>query len=180
MATGDLVSLDEAKAFIGETSTIRDLTLGPWIGGLSAFIRRYVDGPITTEALSDKLDGKGGTRIRLYNRPVLSVTTLAVDGVSIDVATLLTSGDLVFYEDGGLYYSGGFPVGVQNVSVGYTAGYGSTVPMDMQLAVLLILQQAAQTALLQQAVRGEYAYVFAPTKWPKDAKEIVDSYRRRL
>jgi hypothetical protein len=136
-------------------------------------VRRYVDAPIETETFTETLDGSGETTIMVSNRPVVSVDELTIDDVEID------TDDLVVYEHGELYYSGGFTSGRGNVVVEYDAGYGETVPGDLKLAVLLILEQAAQTSLLQQSTRGDYQYVFAPTKWPKDARDIIQSYRRK-
>jgi hypothetical protein len=168
----DLVAYDETISFLGD-ETVKPERLRAWISGLSAFIRRYVHDPIETATFTETIDGSGETTLRLPYRPIVSVTALSIDGVAVTVS------DLVVYADE-VYLESGFPAGRKNVAATWTAGHGTTVPEDMKLAVMLILEQAAQTSLLQQATRGEYAYVFAPTKWPKDAREIIDSYRRKL
>jgi hypothetical protein len=169
----DIVTYDEVVGFLGE-GTSRPLHLQQWISGLSAFIRRRIDQPLETETFTEILDGTGEATMRLTYRPVVSVASVTADGVAVDVD------DLFIYDFGDLYCARGISAGRRNVVVTYDAGNGETVPDDMKLAVLLILEQASQASLLQQATRGEYAYVFAPTKWPKDARDIVDSYRRRL
>ena len=168
-----IVEIEEATAFLGDDTT-RLAHLQQWIDGLSTFIRRYIDGPLETQSYTEPLDGSGTGTMRLSYTPVVAVDSIAINGTDVDHT------DAVVYGHGDLYFSPGFPAGRQNVVVTYTAGYGESVPDDMKLAVLLILEQAAQTSLLQQATRGEYAYVFAPTKWPKDALDIVESYRRKL
>jgi hypothetical protein len=168
-----LVEMEEATAFLGE-DTARLPHLQQWIDGLSTFIRRYIDRPLETQDETESLDGSGEATIRLSYTPVVTVDTLTIDGDDVDLDEVLV------YDHGDLYYAGGFPAGRQNVVVTYTAGHGENVPDDMKLAALLILEQASQTSLLQQATRGEYAYVFAPTKWPKDARDIIESYRRKL
>lgn len=168
-----LVELSDVQSFIGDDAS-KVPHLEQWNEGLSAFIRRYIDGPIETTAYSESLDGTGETTVMLSYRPVLSLTSLTIDGTAVAV----DDDGLEFYEHGLLYYDGGFTSGRKNVVVGYTAGYGDAVPEDLKLAVMLILEQAAQTKLLQQVTRGEYAYVFAPTKWPDDARDIVNSYKR--
>jgi hypothetical protein len=170
----ELVTYDEAVEFVGDETVVREARMRQWINGLSAFIRRYIGGPLETTGYTEYLDGNGETSIRLSYRPVLALDTVTVDGTEVD------GSDLVFYADGELYNVNGFTSGRKNVVATYSAGYGANVPEDMQLAVLLILDQAHQQSLLQQATRGEYAYVFSPTRWPKDAREIVDSYRRKL
>ena len=169
----DLLSLSEVTDFLGD-GTYKQAHLRRWISGLSAFVRRYVDGPIETATYTEALDGNGESIIRLSYRPVLALTSVTIDSVAIATA------DVTVYSDGDLYYASGFSSGRKNVTVVYAAGYGATVPDDLKLACLLILEQATQTSLLQQATRGEYAYVFAPTKWPKDARDIIESYRRKL
>jgi hypothetical protein len=170
----DIVAVEEVQAFLGDDEIARLGNLQWWISGLSTFIRRYIDQPLETETFEVALDGTGESSFMLPYCPVVSLKTLTIDGQ--DVNTALCK----IYDHGELYCEAGFPTGRQNVVAEFEAGNGENVPDDMKLAVLLIVQQAAQTGLLQQAMRGEYAYVFAPTKWPKDAREIVDSYRRKL
>lgn len=170
----DIVTLAEVTDFLGGAGTTRPTHLQRWITGLSAFVRRYIDAPLETESFTASLDGSGEATLRLPYCPVISVESLTVDGNDVDLDNVLV------YDHGELYCASGFPAGRQNVVVEFHAGNGDDVPEDMKLACLLILEQAAQTSLLQQATRGEYAYVFAPTKWPKDAREIIESYRRKL
>lgn len=170
---GDLVTEIEVRDFLGGIETVKSLHLQQWIKGLSAFVRRYIDQPIETQTFTETLDGTGETTIMLSYRPVLDLTSLEVDGDEVDVA------DVLFYDHGEIYHEDGFPSGKQNVVVEYDAGNGETVPEDLRLAVMLILEQASQASLLMQATRGEYSYVFAPTKWPADAREIIDSYKRK-
>jgi hypothetical protein len=172
--SADLVTLAAVQEFLGGEDTTKEDHLAAWIHGLSTFVRRYIDQPVETTVYTETLDGTGETTIRLSYRPVVEVSEVTID----DDAVTLT--DVLHYDHGELYLETGFTAGRQNVVVEYTAGNGEDVPDDLKLACCLILEQASQASLLQQATRGDYAYVFAPTKWPKDAREIIDSYRRKL
>lgn len=169
----DLVAIADVQEFLGTGAYLTD-HLTWYLKGLSAFIRRYIDQPIETTEYTEALDGNGETVIRLTYRPVLSVESLSIDDVAVDVD------DVKVYPDGDLYYANGFASGRQNISVTYDAGRGEAVPDDLQFAVMLICEQAEQTSSIKRAMRGEYEYVFAPDKWPQNAREIIESYRRKL
>jgi len=171
--TQPLVDADDVMQFLGGDETVKPLHLEQWVNGLSTFIRRYIDGPIETALFTETLDGTGENTIMLSYRPVVDIESVTIDDEAVDLD------EVISYSHGELWAEDGFISGVQNVTVEYNAGYGTTVPTDLKLAVMLILEQASQTSLLQQATRGEYAFVFAPTKWPADARQIIDSYRRK-
>ena len=168
----DLVPIEDVETFLGSDQYPSE-KLPAWLSGLSAYIRRYVDRPIETESVQETLDGNGETTILVSKRPVLSVTKVTIDGGG-DV-----SGDIEFYEEGLIYYDGGFTVGRKNVVVGYTAGHGGSVPNDLQLAVCLILQRMSQASRSEQAGYGEQGLT-SPESWPVSAREIIDSYRSKL
>jgi hypothetical protein len=169
----DLVAYEEAVAFLGGDKTAQPDNLKAWISGISVFIRRHIANPIEITEFTETIDGSGESMLRLPQRPVVSVSALSIDGVEADMS------GLVIYPDE-IYRPEGFPVGHGNVSVTWKAGIGDQIPADLKLAVLLIVEKAAKLSLLNQADHGEYAYVFTPSKWPADAREIVASYRRKL
>lgn len=168
-----LVKENEAFQYVG-TEQIRDqLRFSKMLAGLSDFIRAKIDRPIEIAEQTESLDGNGESTLRLTQTPVVDLVSVEIDGDDVTAACLV-------YAHGDLYYNGGvFPQGRQNVEVIYNAGYEETVPERLQLAVLMILDQMANTDALKQATRGEYDIIFDTDKWPKNAREIIDKFCRK-
>lgn len=174
----ELVSLIEAKAYLGEDRLVRDALLTAWINGLSTRLRRYVDLPIETTAFTaEAYDGTGTSSLMLANYPVLGVTAAAVDGVALVVAD---AASFAWYPHGEIWSVGGFPLGRKNVTVTYTAGHGASVPADLKLACYRIIEQAATAALVTRVGAVEPSLIIDWRRWPDDALELIQSYRRKL
>lgn len=87
---------------------------------------------------------------------------------------------------GMIYSPFGFPSGVQNIYINYTAGYTSTtMPNDLKLAVLIIIKNIYQSrseesfGMTGYSVSG-ISVSFEQEAMPKQAKDILDRGYRRL
>lgn len=168
-----LVSEADAIEYVGEDQIRNQARFVKMLAGLSDFIRAKIDRPIEIAEGIDTLDGNGESTLRLTRTPVTELDTVEIDGEDV-------TADCKVYDHGDLYYDGGvFPTGHQNVVVTYSAGFEETVPERLQLAVLLIMDQMASTDTLKQATRGEYDIIFDTDKWPKNAREIIESFCRK-
>jgi hypothetical protein len=133
MAQGDLVSLTALKAHLGVQSSADDILLSSMIGQISRAICTWLNRAfVLPRDVTDIFDGNGRNRIQLRNWPVVSISSVSIDGQSIPQSTdghsfgwLLEPGD----DDppGAMQLlmlrSGLFPRGWQNVVVQYRAGY---------------------------------------------------------
>jgi len=155
-------------------------------------------------------DGSGTQTLMLRNRPIKSVTSLLVNGVQIasspgyptqgfvingsKKAISLRGGILGFgnqlwssWQSGPYHaFAGGkgFPRGIQNISVQYSAGYNDT-PADIVQAANMIIalnyRRRAWVGERQRAVAGGGGTItFTDWDVPPEVQTIIDLYTRTL
>ena len=141
MAASDLAVLADVKAWLSGSSGIGssdDTLLSRLITDVSGAIAAYLGRPsLTPRAYDERLDGNGKARIYLRHYPVLQMTSLAIDNVTVPAAVApgpgapFGKGYLLEAWDGlppgrpqalDLFHIL-FRKGRQNVVAGYTAGY---------------------------------------------------------
>ncbi len=140
MASGDLISLAQLKAHLGVQSSGDDVVLSALISQISRAIAAYLNRPfIWPRDVVDVFDGNGRDRIQLRHWPVVSVSSVSINGQVVPQAATPQSAGWVLetsdLEPPGamqqVILRGGFyPRGWQNVSIAYRAGYqvsGETV-----------------------------------------------------
>lgn len=135
MATGDLVQLATAKAWLGVTTDDDDALLAALISQISRAIYNNINRSfVLPRDVVESYDGQGGDALQLRNWPVGAISSVTVDGFAIPPAEgpapaagyVLESGD---DEPPGamqqIYLRGAyrFRKGRQNVVVAYRAGY---------------------------------------------------------
>lgn len=170
----DLITLQEAKDFVDETSFDRDPYIEALVAEVSSAIETYIGGPVINAGYTDMLDGDGSTDLWLRYFPVVEVSEVTIDDAPVT--------DAVSYESGLLYRVGGWTSGRKNVSVTYTAGRGATVPDDIKLAAQLLFHHIYKSYVVN--VGGELgAYqalrVHSRAGWPPDVALILSRYRRK-
>lgn len=172
----DLITLSEAKAFCDETEDDRDDILAALVSAASETIANEVGGPIVTESyVAEVYDGDGETELWLVNRPVTSVSAVTIDGAAVT--------DYYWYRSGRIYRSSGWTSGIQNVTVTYTAGWGTEIPAPLSEAAKLIVQHIYKTYVVNiggelgawQALRAGRA----AEGWPKEVSRLISRYRRK-
>jgi hypothetical protein len=145
----DLVTLAEAKGFLGETTSYLDTELELLIKTATSVIRRAID-PIEYTAYEDEAyNGNGQARLQLRHWPLEDPDqTREVKIGEADVTASCKWDPQV----GVLYYEAGFPGGVQNVTVSYSAGYAQTCPDDLKGACLMLVKFYAKSDLMARSV----------------------------
>lgn len=135
MATGDLITLATAKAWLNITTNNDDAVLARWITGASRYVLNMLDrGPtLGYHVVNEVRNGTDGLALMLREWPVLSVSALTTNSVIQMLQTNHPFGTGYFFEawNGSdvqgrqqLYCAGiRFSSGSQNVSVTYAAGY---------------------------------------------------------
>ena len=172
----DLVTLSQVKSFLGEDTALVDDELTTLLRASSLLIRRHID-PIESTVYSDELlSGIGKQWLRLRHWPLAAATDEAPRVVELDGADITAS--CKFEDETGLLHcSLGFPAGVQNVSVTYAAGYGATVPEDLQAACLMLVKFYAKSDLLARSVFFEGGGgMGAERAMPMQVREILEGY----
>lgn len=135
MATGDLVTLDQALPYLQQTADENGV-IAFLISAVSTKIQKFVGYNFSQATYTRTFNGQGGQRQILPDRPVLSVSAVTIGPVPIPAALDAILPGFVA-DDKCLYLRGfwEFYRGFQNVTVTYEAGYAS-VPMDVQEACL--------------------------------------------
>lgn len=151
---GDLVTLPVALAWLG-TIDQPDVVPG-LISAVSTTIQNFVGYQFAQASYTRTFNGNASDKMLLPDRPVVSVTSVTIEGIPIQAGTpvpkpgfrfdgkfVYLAGNLGHGIDGGLRggYGGRFVRGVQNVTIVYQAGY-ATIPFDVMQACLTWLGAA--------------------------------------
>ncbi len=157
----DLCTLAELKAFLGIAAedTADDTRLGELITSASAAIEAYCSRSFEVVAIEGELhDGDGTDELRVDVTPIVSVSAVSIDGQAVNVADLAIYHTMVAFKSGEysarLRSSGGiFPVGRQNISISYSAGYAA-VPRDIadacKFQVAFLMNTANKQGLISE------------------------------
>ena len=140
MATGDLVTLTQALSWLNQTTDTEGL-IASLVSGVSTQIQYYIGYQVGSAIYTRTFNGIGSEKILLPDRPVVSVSALTIDGISIPFAIPPTPGFLYCTKFLYLYGGARFSRGIQNVTATYSAGF-ATVPQDLQMACLYWLGAA--------------------------------------
>jgi hypothetical protein len=102
-----------------------------YLDSASSIIDDYIGYSAIANDYDEYLNGSGIDSIQLSAKPITEITSITVEGVSIDPSE--------YYSDGEFLYcnSGVFPVGTRNVHVVYKAGYTS-IPNLLMLTCIRI------------------------------------------
>lgn len=143
MAAGDLTTIGSVRAYLkGQVPVPVDdeATLIPvLIAAVSKMFAAETGTPVITTAQVQTWSGAGGTKVFLDHYPVVSVTTVEVDGAAVAERSAVGEDGWVLSDaaTGKLELVGSaFTTGVANCSVSYTAGYGASAPADVDQAVV--------------------------------------------
>lgn len=126
-APGDLTTLATVKAWRSPpiSTTADDAQIARIITAASGFILRSLQRTLVSQSYTETRNGSGGRALMLRQAPVTALASLSVDGVAISAAADTLSPGYALDGEKGLVYLRGYAFyrGVQNVAVGYSAGY---------------------------------------------------------
>lgn len=155
MASGDLATLPDARAWCGVTGNVNadDDLLRRLISAASRIILAYLAREtVALRSATERYDGNGRERLLLRCWPAHSITSLSIDGAVIAAASLASaspSGHALESWSGfppgtrqrvDLFGGNLFSKGRQNVAITYLTGYGivgeaATIPSDGKVTV---------------------------------------------
>lgn len=99
-------------------------------------------------SITDIINGNGRTSITVTKPPIISLTSVSIDGYAIDNSTLGTTKSTIYFKTNPalvsslLYVPGIFSKGRGNVTISYVAGMPlASVPDHYKLALMLILRE---------------------------------------
>jgi len=136
---------------------------------------------IIDKTYTESYDGDGTTTLFVDHKPIVSVTSLAIDDISAgtentDYFVYLKEGYIQLY---GYKFNGGF----KNIDIVYKAGYGAAranVPRPLALALKKWVAAVYKGEIVDYSQRFEEgAYVnLAKGYMPPDVKAILGKYKR--
>lgn len=195
----DLVTLEQAKEWLPTNQSVEsDNNIQACISAVSIHWlwktgQGNPDGSIPAKSPFTQVvdytgwyDGNGGTRMFVRNVPIVSVSSLTIDGTAPQQSLGAMMSGWVIDSNGksiALRGSWRFNEGVQNIYLVHRAGFAS-VPEDIQLAALQIIalnykkrNWVGQQQVIQPEVFGTVMY----RDWdiPPEAQKVIWAYARK-
>ncbi|MEI8032776.1 MAG: head-tail connector protein [Chlorobiaceae bacterium] len=177
MAT--LASIDDVKTFVNITTDGDDELLNSLITAESAFILSWIGRSFETQSYTDLFGGNGGTEHVFRSYPVVSVSSLTIDGVSVpEAATIQDSGYMV-YDNRLLLFGYQFAWGSWNCQLIYTAG--QTVPEDVRQACVELVgyryKNRERIGLASKGIAGETT-AYMTKDMPDHVRSLLNRHRK--
>ena len=180
----DLISSAELTASLPALATRSDLAL--LITAASVAVEKYCGREFTQSSVTEYHNGKGLPRLWLRKLPVVSISSLTVNG------SALASTDYTYDGDTGELVRGDgqadqrfqcrFPHGTKNIAIVYTGGY-SPIPEAVKAATIMTVQHIVDglkaTGLFSSESIGDYSYTFNTAFQPlipKPAELLLAGY----
>lgn len=188
MASIDLTTLANAKAWLNITNATSDALLSRLVSAASQFAESYCSRLFNVASFNETRNGLGGQQMVLLNQPITAVASLSIDGVSVPArpalsATITTTGlpGGYSFDDSRLMLDGWyFCRGNQNVQVAYTAGY-ATAPYDLEQAVIHIVGEwfkyRDRIGKTSEGIEGQ-AIMFTQAQIPPRALAVLSTYKQ--
>lgn len=177
-----LATLTQVKEYIGNSAdNTDDALLTRLITAVSELIERSCNRVFGSTVYSEARDGNGLDFMVFSNRPVITVSSITVDGVTIPQSTNHAVAGWVLANGWKVALRGGytFRQGIQNVSMIYTAGFAS-VPADVVQACCLMVglfyKERDRMGINSKSVGGENIS-FTDDDMPPSVRETVNNYR---
>lgn len=192
-----LCQLQDVKTYLGITVATTDNVLTALVQNASAFIESYCNRVFEQTAYVETRNGNGADRIFVRAPPIISITSVTVDNVTIPAAPdtisygYVNDEDMVYLRTGtrltpvvvqaGSYT--GVPVtfrrGVQNVVLTYSGGY-SIIPLDVnQACIELVALKFAKRDRIDKSneVLAQQTVGFSMADMPAQVRTALSAYR---
>lgn len=184
-APDDLCTVAELKAWLPNQSSTDDVALQSLISNGSLQVLQYLNRAhilaSVLGALTETYDGNDSYRLLPKSFPIIAVASVSVDGVAISQATTAVAAGFLFDARRVLLRGWRFCRGVQNVTIGYTAGYTST-PLDLKQAAIeafaLSYRQRTHIGEKSNSMGGQVTLSFDMSAVPPRSLSVFQQYRR--
>lgn len=181
MASADLAKVSSVKQWLNIAAGVSadDALLARAVTAFSSHVQSWLNRNFGVASYSEKRNGTGTAMMAFKNYPVVSVSSLVVGVTTIQLSADGISAGYVFDERMLCLIGYTFPMGMQNVTINYTAGYAATdtaaipaTPFQITTAlpwyndVSVTINGVAATKVTGTPTAGQYAvssgvYTFA-------------------
>lgn len=203
----DLCALADVRAYLNlpTTDTSGDPVISSLVTNMSAWLESQVGRPLSQQTYTNEPhSGDGNYSLLLNNGPVVSVSSLTIDGNTVNQRDQNTEGWVV--QGDRLWLSGPagstgfisgpfwvatsptrmtylrFTIGNANIAVTYTAGF-AVIPGDIKQAVIELAaetyQRRMRLGLLGRTDPQGGSTSFAPLAVTPTVQAVIDNYRPR-
>ena len=191
-----LITLQEAKDYLGITGTDEDNFLEPIVNMVNDYVEKYVGRKLeATDYDKELYDGPGTNALVLRNFPIISVSEVLERTDEVESATVEERTDeydagyyILNADEGILYRDVPWTRGRGVIEVSYRAGY-ETIPNDLKWACLSMaeyLRNIYGKAGINAESLGSYGYSldtgmsqYGVLSMPRGgAKDVLDFYKR--
>ena len=184
-APDDLCTVNELAAWLPNYNHNDDVNLQNLITYGSLQILTYLNRShllaSAIGALNEVYDGNDSDRLLPHYFPIISVTSVIVDGVSIAPSTQPSVAGFLWDSRRVLLRAYTFTRGVQNVQIAYSAGY-SSVPLDLKQAgieaLALAYRQRTHIGEKSNSMGGQVTLGFDMSDVPERSLAVFSQYRR--
>lgn len=179
MAAGDLTTPAKVRDFLALSTSEADGKIEQLIASSSAWVCSQLGRAVLSATYTETRDGDGGSSLVLRKWPVISVTSVTVDGTAIAARAAVTDSGWTRNESTIRLSGYTFTRGTANVVVVYSAGY-ATVPADLEQAVIehvaMTFRASDRQGLASASGGGESAVYDAGREWASIQGKL-DPYR---
>ena len=131
----DLTTLAAVKLYLTKVDNGDDAVIQSLITAYSEWVRSYTNFDFSVQAYNIWRDGKDFTQLAVMQWPIVSISSLTVDGRSIPPQASFGAYGYRFTEKNVILEGGArFTWGTENINLQYTAGF-ATIPADIAQAV---------------------------------------------
>ncbi|MEI7443268.1 MAG: head-tail connector protein [Burkholderiales bacterium] len=173
-------SLSDVKSFMAITGTQDDPLLTSLIQAASNAMETVMNRTVAAASYTDLVDGNGKAGMMLSNWPVISVTSVTIDGTSVPASTGYGASGYAQDENVVFLRNRVFTKGARNVSIVYQAGW-ATVPDDLKQAcvetVALKYRQKEYAGYRSKSLAGE-TVSFDKGDFPDSVERILNNYKK--
>ncbi|MBV8061460.1 MAG: phage head-tail connector protein [Alphaproteobacteria bacterium] len=183
MAAGDLTSLANVKSWLNISSTDHDADLTRLISACSGFMQQWMNRTFAVSSYNEVRNGPGISTVMVTaNYPLISVSSVTIDGVSIPVANGTFNSQGYTFDQRNIYLAGGysFARGKANVLISYTAGY-ATLPLEIEQACIETVgsrwRERDRIGMASKALAGETT-AFSLKDFPAQVITLMNNYKK--
>jgi hypothetical protein len=184
-APDDLCTLAEIKSWLPNQGNNDDVTLQNLITNGSLQVLQYIDRPhilaSVIGSLTETYDGNDSDRLLPHQFPIIAVTAVSVDGITVQQSTSPTTAGFLWDSRRILLRGFRFNRGVQNIQLSYTAGY-SSVPLDLKQAAIeafaLAYRQRVRIGEKSNSMGAQVTVAYDMSDVPARSLSIFNQYRR--
>jgi hypothetical protein len=178
LAVNALATLQEIKDYMEIKDKEDDSLLGKFIDRASQWIESYCNRVFRSVDYDELYDGNANGSITVAHFPIITFTTLEIDGTAVIAA------DFYWYDYGEVILKGGdFGTKRQSVHCVYTAGYAAT-PVDLTDACIKMASMGYynkgkdRLGVTSKTLGREGSVTFNKSEIPIEIMNVLDIYRQ--